>query len=229
MTALVFSELDPTGTPRASVFSPPEEGRKNDRTREVSDQRDEKCPGSSLTGSACLAEGCSKPVQGRGLCAAHYRRARGLHPGTLDGFAAAQESGRWVGDELAGYGCAHVRVLHARGFASLYACTMPGCHSQAAEWALRPDAAHARRDDTGTWSPDPWDYTPMCAACHRQMDAATRAARTSHATRIPAPWTWPTAPAFTPVRRWQAAQAPLPAPAPPTGQTPPMLDLGELS
>ena len=159
----------------------------------------------------CRAGGCARPSRNRGLCWKHYRRERASRPGTREGYDAGRAAPRWAGPNLASYGAAHERVMRERGAASLYACAMPGCHARAEQWALRPDAAHAATDATGTWSPEPEDYTSLCQPCHTAMDAATRAARKARTQPLPAEWAR-TPRAFDPPVRWTQPEPPEPAP-----------------
>lgn len=176
--------------------------------------------------ATCRAAGCQRPARNRGLCWKHYRRERASRPGTRKGYDAGRTSPRWVGDNLASYGSAHERIVRERGAASLYACTMPGCHARAEQWALRPDAARAISDATGTWSPEAADYTPLCQTCHSAMDAATRAARNACTQPLPADWAHARR-SFNPPTRWTQHGPPAPEPPAPAAM-PATADLLEL-
>jgi len=67
---------------------------------------------------------------------------------------------RWSGDEVGKQG-AHDRVKALRGPASDRLCVE--CGHPADHWSLttRPP---------GTWSPNPEDYDPRCASCHKLFD-----------------------------------------------------------
>lgn len=79
------------------------------------------------------------------------------------------------------YRQAHKRILTFRGKASQYVCTR--CPQIAQHWALQ----HGSPEEvTGTrlgqrrpayWSPNPFDYDPMCQKHHAEYDRADRADR----------------------------------------------------
>lgn len=71
----------------------------------------------------------------------------------------------------ASYDAAHERVRAVRGRAREHGCER--CGAPAAQWAYRRlDAAERHDTGPGPWSPDPYDYMPLCVPCHKRYDAA---------------------------------------------------------
>jgi len=83
----------------------------------------------------------------------------------------------WSGGDIR-YRGAHKRVKSEHGPATDWPCAME-CGSQAAEWAYCHDSpselTQPWKTPIGTaieisYSPDPYDYVPLCKSCHRQFD-----------------------------------------------------------
>lgn len=71
--------------------------------------------------------------------------------------------------ERTGYHNAHWRVTNQRGPARHHTCV--DCGQQAAEWSYHGGSQHEQVSPEGwAYSPDPNDYEPRCARCHRTYD-----------------------------------------------------------
>lgn len=108
-----------------------------------------------LAPSACIAEGCDRPPNRRGLCELHRMRLWRL--GTLE----LKRSGL-------GYIGAHRRVYRAKGKASEHACVR--CAGCAQQWAYDHLDTDELSDTNGTYSAKPEHYVPMCRSCHKRFD-----------------------------------------------------------
>jgi hypothetical protein len=130
----------------------------------------------------CQAEGCPKmAAPRRKWCHGHCRRM--TKTGSVEGPAI-----RVIGGDDASYQAAHKRVLYARGKAKNYPCSH--CGEPAKDWAYIhgspreiPAGTGADGRAYGPYSPNPDDYQPMCAACHKDYDLerAGKAAARCHA------------------------------------------------
>lgn len=78
------------------------------------------------------------------------------------------------------YNHAHDKLRRIRGRAAEQTCI--GCGEQAREWSYRGNSEFEqsawrvwvrdgkRIESWTTWSPNVWDYDPMCRPCHLQRD-----------------------------------------------------------
>lgn len=81
----------------------------------------------------------------------------------------------FTGDDIS-YKGVHQRISKARGRASEHLCI--DCSRQAAEWSYRGDSPKQKTEQViNKWgiyllaySPNPLDYDPRCAPCHRKYD-----------------------------------------------------------
>lgn len=116
-------------------------------------------------GAPCVVVNCERRADGGyEMCEKHYQRWR-KHGDAL----AAPTPYQWTGDE-ASYGAVHFRLRKSRGKASALSCVR--CGSPAEHWSYDHSDPRQKIDPGGRpYSTDLSRYRPMCAACHRQMDA----------------------------------------------------------
>ena len=110
----------------------------------------------------CGRDGCERPHHSKGLCPHHYRTA-----GT---WLTGGEPTRVPGPA---YDAVHRQINRGRGSAADYVCV---CGEAAVAWALDNDSPNVIVDGGNglRFSLYPADYSPMCKACHEEMDRTWR-------------------------------------------------------
>lgn len=120
----------------------------------------------------CTIDGCSRLVEGKGLCPMHWsRNKRNGDPLIVRGVPAWEASPHWKGED-ASYDAIHWRMRKIKGKASARACT--DCGEEAQEWSYIGGAPDERVGPASgnmlAYSQDPNYYTARCVPCHRRHD-----------------------------------------------------------
>ncbi|MBL8926326.1 MAG: hypothetical protein JNM77_08805 [Pseudonocardia sp.] len=113
----------------------------------------------------CGVTDCAEPHLAGGYCNTHYKRHRSH--GDVEVVLKP-----WH-DRPGGYAATHLAIRRARGAASGHTCA---CGAPAREWAY-DNADPDELVDPGSgcaYSRDITRYRPLCASCHRHLDAPLR-------------------------------------------------------
>lgn len=124
-------------------------------------------PAKGSGGGPCSVPTCAQPLEARGWCLAHYRRAsrRNWADPTLDG----RDGSPGPRVERPNYNSAHDRVRALHGSSTLWLCV--SCAAPAQDWAyLHTDERELRTGRGYAYSADPNHYVPMCKSCHKTFD-----------------------------------------------------------
>lgn len=127
-----------------------------------------------MTKATCGVDGCTRPMNSRGWCIAHYsrwKRSGDVGPAEVlpRGAQVGEKNSRWLGDNIA-YAAVHRRLTVQQGRAKDHVCD---CGAPARNWAYQHTADNERICEVRglPFTTDLSHYKPMCLSCHNQLDA----------------------------------------------------------